>query len=117
MSFPSILAALLSIYPAHDSLQVRRGLFVGFGLGPGVLTFHCRDCPEAGTAFATQGRLRLGSAVSSHLTLGVDIWLWRRQDNPDGGLITTAICTLYPKQMLVPSSKPVSDGLPSREWT
>lgn len=96
MTIPLVLAALVAALPTHDSLQVRRGLFIGVGLGPAALIFHCRACPEAGTAFATQGRIRVGTTVGSHLTLGLDVWLWRRQSSPDGGVTTTATCTVYP---------------------
>lgn len=97
MTLPGLLIVLLGVTSARDTLQVRQGFFIGFGLGPGLLSFHCRNCPEAGTAAATHGRLRVGSAIGSRLTLGLDLELWRRQGNDDGGVMTTATCTFYPK--------------------
>ena len=95
---PLLATACLLVLPiSSDTLQVRRGFFVGFDLGPALLNYECRGCPEAGAAYATHGRLGFGTAVSSRVTVGLEFLLWRRQSNSDGAINTMASLAFYPR--------------------
>ncbi|MEO6066698.1 MAG: outer membrane beta-barrel protein [Gemmatimonadales bacterium] len=90
------LALLLPQATATDTLQVRSGLYAGFGLGPAHLNYQCDGCPEAGAAFATHAVVRVGTVVSPHFSVGVDLDFWRRQGNTDGAITPRLTATWYP---------------------
>lgn len=82
---------------AHgDTLQHRAGLYAGFGLGPAYLNYECRGCPQAGSGLAVYGVGRIGTTISPHFTIGVDLHLWHRQGTTDGASNTILAVNYYP---------------------
>ncbi|HTK55227.1 MAG TPA: hypothetical protein VL295_00265 [Gemmatimonadales bacterium] len=89
---PLLALALLAQAPTHpDTLQVRKGLYAGFGLGPAVVGFR-----GAGAQKSLHLMGQIGVAVSPHLTVGVQHDSWGSQQNEDALTNTTLALTWYP---------------------
>src|SRR5881394_3733519 len=89
--------AVAAATPTHaDTLQQRVGLYAGFGLGPAYLNYDCAGCPQKGSGLATYGVARIGTAVSRHFTVGVDLHFWHRQGTTDGASNTLVVLNYYP---------------------
>lgn len=85
------LAMLVQAPTLPDTLQVRKGLYAGFGLGPAVVGF--RGAGSQKSLHLTGG---VGVAVSPHLSVGLQLDSWGSQQNEDGLANTTLALTWYP---------------------
>jgi hypothetical protein len=92
-----VAALLIAGQNTADTLQARKGLFLGLDLGPGYVNHRCNGCDQIGSAFALRGQLRLGTVISQHATVGVNALLWRNQHNEDGALDLLATFSVYPR--------------------
>lgn len=86
----SLTVALLllgvSVAPAQHA-QVRKGFWIGFGLGYGSLGFSCTGCSGIGREGSFSGYLKMGGTLSPNLLLGGETNGWTKSD---GGITTTA---------------------------
>ena len=78
----SALAGLLlvgssALWAQHP--QVRKGFWIGFGIGYGSLHATCDNCSDS-TVGSVSGRLRLGGTLRPNLLLGGDIVGWSKDE-------------------------------------
>lgn len=74
-----LVAALVAVPQsafAQTNAPTRDGFFIGLGLGGG--SFGCTDCGDRQSGIS--GHLKLGSAVSEQLLLGVESTAWTKEE-------------------------------------
>lgn len=92
-----LLLSLIAVQAApSDTPAVRHGSYIGFELGTGRLGFRCAGCAQEGGATANHAAFRVGTMVSPRVAVGLDLDLWKRQTNDDGGVTPFLGMTFFP---------------------
>ena len=75
--------------------HVRKGFWIGFGIGYGSAQVSCDNCGSSSREGSFTGHVRLGGTLRPNLLLGADITGWSKSENGStvslGNLTATAI--------------------------
>jgi hypothetical protein len=80
LAIAACVAAPTEAWAGHP--QIRRGFWIGFGLGAGAGTDHCGQC-ESNHEWGAALDVRLGWALNQHVLLGTEINAWGRDVSDD----------------------------------
>jgi len=86
----AIVLALLALGASVASAQhpqIRRGFWIGFGVGYGSYGLSCSSCSGLGRESSFTGHVRLGGTVGPKLLLGAESIAWTKSE---GGSTITA---------------------------
>jgi hypothetical protein len=97
----SIVVAVLLLFATvleAQHPQVRKGFWIGFGIGYGSAKPTCDSCGPTTSEGSWTGHIRLGGTMSPHVLLGGDIDAWTKSES--GGTLSlgnvTAAVYYYP---------------------
>jgi hypothetical protein len=81
----AVVVALLllgvSVAPAQQHAQTRKGFWIGFGAGYGSYGVSCSGCSGLGRQGSFSGYLKMGGTLSPHLLLGGETNGWTKSEN------------------------------------
>ena len=66
--------------------QIRKGFWIGFGLGYGSYGISCSGCSGLGREGSYTGYLKMGGTLNKHLLLGGERLVWSKSEG--GSTIT-----------------------------
>jgi len=76
----AVLLLFASVLEAQHP-QVRKGFWIGFGIGYGSAKPSCDGCGTLNSEGSWTGHLRLGGTMSPHVLLGGDVDVWTKSDS------------------------------------
>ena len=94
----SALAGLLlvgssALWAQHP--QVRKGFWIGFGIGYGSVDISCNGCGSASRQGGATGFLKLGGTLSPSLLLGGEVNAWSKTEGDETVTLGNVSAVLY----------------------
>jgi hypothetical protein len=78
--FCALLAVLLATTANAQQAQIRKGFWIGGGMGYGSMGISCTGCPDFNREGGMSGYLKLGGTIRQNILLGVESTAWTKSE-------------------------------------